>query len=76
MLVRDKGIHAIEQDSAIYYYLQADSALIADAAYFQLVGGHNIRLVQSNVMPFQLIAWNLEISLEYFFLKNDFNKSV
>ena len=27
-------------------------------------------------MPFQLIVWNLEISLEYFFLKNDFNKGV
>ena len=45
----DKGIHAIEQDSAIYYYLQADSALIADAALLPIYYGHNIRLIQSNV---------------------------
>ncbi len=45
----DKAIHATDQDSAIHYYLKADSTLIADAALLPIYYGHNIRLIQSNV---------------------------
>lgn len=50
----DKAIHAIEQDSAIYYYLKADSTLIADAALVPIYYGQNIRLIQSNVHAFPI----------------------
>ena len=50
----DKAIHAIEQDSAIYYYLKADSTLIADAALVPIYYGQNIRLIQSIVHAFPI----------------------